>query len=184
MLTTIDSLKRHKSPGFDKITNDDIKSLLEELNGGDILELNGRVLNVLFDILSNFWFNECVPPDLKRTILRPFLKDSTKDATDPSNYRPISLLNTIMKIYESMICKRIIRKLENDRTFSNAQAAYRINRSTADHIFVLQELFIEYRFNKIGPRGGRGAKPLYLCFLDLRKAFDTVPRKLLFKNTL
>ena len=98
MIYTINTLKRNKSPGYDNITNDDIRSLLEELNGGDILELNVQVLTVLHNILSDFWFNECVPHDLKRTILRPFLKDSTKDASDPSNYRPISLLNTVMKV--------------------------------------------------------------------------------------
>ena len=62
----------------------------------------------------DFWFNDRVPPDLKRTVLRPFLKDSTKDASDPSNYRPISLLNSIMKIYESVICGRIVSRLESD----------------------------------------------------------------------
>ena len=85
-----------------------------------------------------------------------------------------------MKIYEGMICKRITLRLEKENTFSCTQAAFRINRSTADHIFILQELFIEYRFNKIGPRGGRGARPLYCCFMDLKKAFDNVPRNILF----
>ena len=30
------------------------------------------------------------------------------------------------------------------------------------------------------PRGGRGPRPLYLCFLNLRKAFNTVPRDIIF----
>ena len=53
--------------------------------------------------------------------------------------------------------------------------------STTDHLFVLQELIFYYRFDKRGPRGGTKL-PLYLCFLDLKKAFDTVPRQLLFQK--
>ena len=34
------------------------------------------------------------------------------------------------------------------------QAAYRVGKSTSDHIFVLHELLLEYRFNELGPRGG------------------------------
>ena len=181
MVSAIYSLKGHKAPGFDNITSDDIKTFLQELNGGDFLEFNGRFLHFLFDILSDFWFNERVPHDLKRTVLRPFLKDNSMDAADPANYRPISLLNSIMKIYESVIYGRIVSKFESDNIFSCAQAAYRYGRSTADHILVLQELFLEYRFCKVGPRGGKGPRSLYLCFLDLRKAFDTVPRNILFR---
>ena len=134
----------------------------------------------IFDIICNFWFNECVPKDLKRTVLRPFLKNKEKSANDPSNYRPISLLNTLMKIYEALISKRLVSYLEQKRILSPFQAAYRKHRSTADHILTLHEIFLEYRFNKVGPRGGRSKKRLFLCFLDLKKAFDTVCRKLLF----
>ena len=41
---------------------------------------------------------------------------------------------------------------------------------------------MEYRFYKIGPRGGRAKRPLYFCFLDFRKAFDTVSRNILFRK--
>ena len=41
-------------------------------------------------------------------------------------------------------------------------------------------MFLEYRYNKKGPRGGRHKKHLYLCFLDLKKAFDSVLRDILF----
>ena len=72
MLEAIPTLRNNKSPGFDNITNDDIKVFLQELNGGDILELKGRFMHFLFGIFSDFWFNKRVPHDLKRTILRPF----------------------------------------------------------------------------------------------------------------
>ena len=62
------------------------------------------------------------------------------------------------------------------------QTAYRHNKSTSDNLIILQELFFEYRFNKVGPRGGRKTLPLYFCFLDLIKAFDKVPREILFKK--
>ena len=178
------SLKNYKSPGYDQILNEDIKAAVMEETSEDLTSPEQKIilLRFIFNILSDFWFNENVPRDLKRTVLRPFLKDNDKSRNDPSNYRPISLLNTLMKIYEGIICNRIVTFLEKNHFFSPYQAAYRKGRSTADQILVLHELFLEYRYNSFGPRGGQIRKPLYFCFLDLKKAFDTVPRRILFKK--
>ena len=72
--------------------------------------------------------------------------------------------------------------LEDNKIISPHQAAYRKNKSIFDHIFVLHEIFLEYRFYKKGPKGGVSKAPLYLCFLDLKKAFDTVSREILFRK--
>jgi len=49
--------------------------------------------------------------------LRPFIKDTTKDEQDPNNYRTISLLNTMLKIYEGIIHKRLTNFLEGKKWF-------------------------------------------------------------------
>ena len=85
-----------------------------------------------------------------------------------------------MKIYEGIISCRLSNFFENHSIISPYQAAYRRKRSMFDHILVLHELFLEYKFYKRGPKGGISKRILYLCFLDLRKAFDTVTRNLLF----
>ena len=87
-----------------------------------------------------------------------------------------------MKIYEGILTRRITKFFDRDNILSPYQAAYRKSRSVFDHILVLHEIFLEYRFFKIGPRGGTLKKPLYICFLDLKKAFDTVNRNLLFQK--
>ena len=87
-----------------------------------------------------------------------------------------------MKLYEQIIKYRLLTYLENSCYFSKAQAAYRKNRSTSDHLLVLQELFYYYRYTKNGPRGGKGRQPLYLAFMDIKKAFDSVPRKRMFRK--
>lgn len=87
-----------------------------------------------------------------------------------------------MKIYEGIISKRVVAFLEENKILSPLQAAYRRGRSAMDNILALHELFLEYRYNKIGPRGGRGKKPLYFCFLDFKKAFDTVLRSIPFSK--
>ena len=177
-------MKRKKAAGFDNITNEEITSLLPDDSEEDDLDPQKKVssLQFIFKILSDFWFNECVPQDLKRTVLRPFLKNQGKSACDPSNYRPISLLNTLMKMYEALICKRLMSYLEKNKILSPFQAAFRRHRSTADHILTLHEIFLEYRYNKTGPRGGRNKKRHFFIFLDLKKAFDSVSRSLLFSK--
>ena len=130
-------------------------------------------------MINSFWKKEKVPQDLKTSVLRPFLKDKNESEHDPGNYRPISLLNTFFKLYEALIYSRLEDKLEKLSIF---QTAYRHNKSTSDNLIILQELFFEYRFNKVGPRGGRKTLALYFCFLDLIKAFDKVPREILFKK--
>ena len=179
-LDQIYSLKRHKSPGFDGLTSEDFLSLVPKESPQDEPNTAAKLtaLKYIFVILKNFWFNEKVPKNLKRTVLRPFLKNDGVDHTDPGIYRPISLLNTLLKIYEGIIAKRITQYFDKHNTLSPYQVAYRKSRSAFDHILILHEIFLEYRFYKIGPRGGTSKKPLYLCFLDLKKAFDTVIRNI------
>ena len=136
----------------------------------------------MFNLLRGFWDFEKILSALKKVILRPFLKNKDEDEYDPENYRTISLLNTLFKLYEAIIHNRLVCYLEKELLLSPVQAGYRPKKSTVDLIFVLQELFLEYRFNKVGKRGGRNKKALYLCFLDLVKAFDKVPRGILFRK--
>ena len=176
-LAAISSLKRNKAPGKDRKTNEDIKLLMpQEFDDCEFLTFSETALNMLFNLIEAFWKFEKIPVDLKRAILRPFLKNIDKDEHDPKNYRTISLLNSFFKLYEDIIHRRLMNKLENELLLSSVQAAYRPGKSTSDHIFVLQELFLEYRFNKVGKRGGCNKKPLYLCLTDLGKAFDKVWR--------
>ena len=176
-ISVVKSLKNNKAPGSDFITNEDFKNLLEsdeEILGGSV------ILQNVFKLISRFWEKEQVPSELKKVILRPFIKDSSEEEHDPNNYRTISLLNTLFKIYEGIIHNRLSCFLEKKQWFSYVQSAYRKSRSTVDNILVLQELFLEYRFNKTRRSGNHIKKPLYWCFMDLRKAFDTVIRRLLF----
>ena len=84
--------------------------------------------------------------------------------------------NTLMKIYDARISKSLVSYLEQKSILSPFQAAYRKHRSTADHILILHEIFLEYRFNKIGPRGVRSKKRLPIpLFSGTEKSFRHSP---------
>ena len=140
-----------------------------------------NILYFIEKMLNLFWEKETVPAQFKESIIRPFLKPG-KNPRKRENYRPVSLLNVFMKLYEQIIKERLVKVLEKISFFSDFQAGYRKYRSTVDHILVIQEMFYHYRYSKLGPKGATGKQPLYLVFLDLKKAFDSVPRFLLIQK--
>ena len=88
-----------------------------------------------------------------------------KDHTNPKNYRPISLLPVLGKIYEGLICERLVTYLEQNKLLSKYQAGYRKGRSTQEHIFRLsQQVFNAFKEKKC----------TIAVFLDVEAAFDAV----------
>ena len=94
------------------------------------------LLKYVHKVISSFWEQETVPCNLKEVLLRPFIKDNTKDVHDPSNYRTISLLNTLLKIYEGIIHKRIVSFLEKNIGFHHfSQLIGRIDQPLTIYLY-------------------------------------------------
>ena len=94
----------------------------------------------------------------------------TDDNTDPSNYRPISLLSNFNKIFEKLIFKRMESFIEQHNLFSPSQYGFRKTLSTQHAILDIVST-IQTNMDK----------HLFSCgvFIDLKKAFDTIDRKIL-----
>ena len=93
------------------------------------------------------------------------------DTLDPSNYRTIMIGHTLAKLYGAVLEAELSRHAEHEGLRTPGQAGFRRAFSTIDHIFTLRCLIDQAKVRK---------KKLYCCFVDFRKAFDTVPRERLF----
>ncbi|UYV63640.1 hypothetical protein LAZ67_2005138 [Cordylochernes scorpioides] len=104
--------------------------------------------------------------------IHPIFKNGYKNS--PSNYRGIALISNVSKLFTSILRSRLEEWVEGRRVIPENQAGFRKERSCIDHIFTLTTLI------QLSLRKKRGK--LYVFFVDLRKAFDTVPHSLLWKK--
>ena len=81
------------------------------------------------------------------------------------NYRPISLLSVVSKVFEKLVNNRIVDHLEKCGLFSDFQYGFRSSRSTADLLTVVSDR-IARAFNRSGATRA--------VALDISKAFDRV----------
>ena len=81
------------------------------------------------------------------------------------NYRPVSLLSVVSKVFEKLVNNRIVDHLEKCGLFSDFQSGFRSSRSTADLLTVVSDR-IAMAFNKSGATRA--------VALDISKAFDRV----------
>src|SRR6266516_2142340 len=123
-------------------------------------------------IIYNQSFREGKIPELwRRANVTPIYKKGVK--SDPLNYRPVSLMCILCKILEKIIEQRMIDEITNQKWFTSAQHGFTTNRSTVSNLVkfydgVTEEMDIGH--------------PVDIIFLDLAKAFDSVPHtKLLIK---
>ena len=85
------------------------------------------------------------------------------DRADPGNYRGIALISCLGKLYLSLWARRLSEHAE--ATLEEGQGGFRRYRSTVDQALSLHEVL---------RRRKREGKTSFLCFIDFRKAFDTV----------
>ena len=124
---------------------------------------NLDILSAPLEDCINTSFSEGTFPDsLKHANVIPLYKK--KERSNPTNYRPVSLLNALSKVIEKIIYFRVY-KFMGDKLYGN-QFGFRENHSTVD----LMIMTIENICRQLDEDGY--SIPLYF---DLGKAFDTLP---------
>lgn len=156
----IKKCKKRKAPGLDGITNEFIKNLPDNW------------LMYLY-ILFNKILAEGKIPDSWTDIVAKMLHKKG-DKSDPENYRQISLVNSIVKIFTMIINKRINDWAEKNKKIPEWQAGFRERRGTSEHIFSLNAMIQ----NQLRKKGGK----LYALFVDLKGAFPSVSHELLWRK--
>ena len=137
--------------------------------GTCVLKLAETYLSQPISFIINASFKTGIFPEkLKTAKVIPIHKGG--DNQDLNNYRPISILNTISKIFEKVAKARLYKFLIENKILSNNQFGFREGLGTTDAITALTEFIVQ--------TVDKGDKCLGV-FLDLAKAFDSVPHDIL-----
>ena len=116
------------------------------------------------------WREGKVPRHWKDAVITVLHKKG--DKTECGNYRGISLVSHAGKVLVKVVARRLIAYCEAKGLLPEEQCGFRPNRSAADMMFVVR------RLQKIGRKAGVS---LFMYFIDLQKAYDTVDRTLLWQ---
>ncbi|KAK9843527.1 hypothetical protein WJX81_007413 [Elliptochloris bilobata] len=121
--------------------------------------------------LYNSWFQAGAVPDAANvSLVTPIYKRG--DAAEPSNYRPIAVGEPVTRLYAALLNVRLVAYTERAGLRAPSQAGFRPRLSTQHQLFCLQHLV---------DRATHLRQPLFCCFLDLKGAYDRVPRALLWQ---
>jgi hypothetical protein len=129
-----------------------------------ILRLAIPFITIPLTDLLNRGITECsFPSQWKQAIVTPIHKGG--DRNDLSNYRPISVLPVLSKIYERHILKSLSGYIRTYDLISSSQSGFRANHSCTT---AMQHMFSEWSDKLISKH------TIVMLFLDFRKAFDMV----------
>ncbi|UYV74751.1 hypothetical protein LAZ67_12000810 [Cordylochernes scorpioides] len=156
----IAGLRSNKACGPDGIPNEVLKTLPDSY------------ILLLKQLYNSVMTTGKYPAIWTNSTIHPIFKNGYKNS--PSNYRGIALISNVSKLFTSILRSRLEEWVEGRRVIPENQAGFRKERSCIDHIFTLTTLI------QLSLRKKRGK--LYVFFVDLRKAFDTVPHSLLWKK--
>lgn len=143
----------------------------DDLSARVFMNLPGEALEVLALSINSSWSLGAFPDCLKTAMVLPLYKGG--EVTDPSNFRPISLLSTLSKIIEKLVKSRIFTFLNHHNILSSNQYGFQSLKSTNDAVFSL----LNNVYKHLNAKEATAA-----VFCDLSKAFDCVDRRILLSK--
>ena len=154
IFTLLQNLNIHKASGPDTIST----RLLKET-----AEVTAPILKLIFE--KSLATGE-VPYDWRIANVTPVYKKGERCV--PKNYRPISLTSTCSKVLEHIISSYLMKHLESNNLLYEFQHGFRHNRSCETQLVSF--------INDLAKSYDNG-KQTDVIFMDIAKAFDTVPHK-------
>lgn len=146
---TLKQMKSNRCPGEDQVTT-------------EMLKLGGKTLHKTIKILLNKCLHAGkIPTEWCNSEVVLLFKKG--DNTSIENYRPISLLSHLYKLFTKIITNRLTSKLDFYQPVE--QAGFRKGYSTIDHLYTVRTLIEKCTEYNV---------PLHLAFVDFQKAFDTI----------
>lgn len=157
VVTALKEQKNKKATGIDNLP-------------GELLKYGGDELHTkLWALFRRMWVEERVPADFRVSRICSLYKNKG-DRSDCNSYRGISLLSVPGKVFARTLLNRLMTLSE--RILPETQFGFRPDRGTCEAIFSVRQ---------IQEKSREQSQNLYLCFVDLEKAFDSVPREALWK---
>lgn len=151
----VKQLSSGKSPGADSIPSEIYK------DGGD------QLIQRLSQLFTKIWEAESVPQDFKDAqIVHIFKRKGDRACCD--NHRGISLLSIAGKVLARILLNRLSGYVFLQDIVPESQCGFRCGRGTTDMIFTVRQIQEKCREQH---------RDLYMVFIDLTKAFDTVNRE-------
>ncbi|CAB4003282.1 Hypothetical predicted protein, partial [Paramuricea clavata] len=152
IIKTAKKIKSKKTAHSDKINNEMIKYSVDILANGFI-----KVFNT---IMKSGKF----PTSWCEGLISPIFKSGNK--LDPSNYQGICVSSSLGKFFCSVLHERLMNFSKTKELLHPSQIGFLPNNRTADHIFTLKTLHDKYV--------NQNNEKIYACFIDFKKAFDSV----------
>ena len=118
------------------------------------------------DLVENIISDGCIPTDWQESFIVNLYKGKG-DALNRGNYRGLKLIEQVMKVLERVVEGLIRQRVEIDEM----QCGFMSGRGATDAIFIVRQLQEKHL---------AANKPVYMAFIDLEKAFNRVPRDVIW----
>jgi hypothetical protein len=164
------SLRNNKSQGLERVSAECYRHACSPGDG----ETPPRytLAPMLRDFFEHVRVSGDFPQQFRVTCLSPLHKKGS--TSDMANYRGLAVGGALAKCYASILERRLAAWSEDKVLRSPFQGGFRAKRGTLHNLLILRHLLAKHR--------RRGSKPLYVCQIDFEKAFDKVPRELLWSR--
>ena len=171
-----------KTLTFQAVTVDNVRDLLLKTDSKKATGLDKipcKILKLAANIIApslTHIFNQSIavsifPTEWKLARVSPIYKKGKKD--DQNNYRPISVIPVVAKIFEKLVHEQLYNYLNDNDLLANCQLGFRSLHSTLTALLEATENW---------PLNIDNGLINEVIFIDLKKAFDTIDHNIIIRK--